>query len=156
MHRFAKGGLKKLIVLDDAPSQPTLTFSAHNNQRANLQDFRGRVVILNVWATWCAPCIAEIPSLDQLQREYSAQGLKVVAVSMDRHRVEAESFYKTINVQNLDLYHDSTLSMAADVGVQGLPISIFYDKQGREIARVPGEINWQSEDVKAFLSHILN
>lgn len=156
LHRFAKGSLKKLEVLDTAPAQPTRQFSGPNGGVMSLKDFRGGVVVLNVWATWCGPCIAEIPSLDMLQGEYSTQGLQVIAVSMDRHRVEAESFYKTAGVKHLQLYHDSTLSMAADVGVQGLPISVFYDRQGREIGRVPGDVNWQSEDVKAFLAYLLN
>lgn len=156
LHRFAKGSLKKLEILDLAPAQPVREFSGPDETMVSLKSFRGDFVVLNVWATWCVPCIAEIPSLDQLQGDYEAQGLQIIAVSMDRHRVEAASFYQTTQIKHLKLYHDSTLSMAADVGVEGLPISIFYDRQGREIARVPGEVNWQSAEVKAFLTHVIN
>ena len=156
LHKFATGDLNKLVVLAPTPAQPNRQFSSPEGGVKSLQDFRGQVVILNVWATWCVPCVAEIPSLDQLQSEYGSLGLKIVAVSMDRHRIEAESFYKTANVQSLKLYHDSELAMGADVGVQSLPISIFYDRGGQEIARIAGEVDWQSQDVKIFLSHILN
>ena len=155
LQRFAKGSFEKMQVLDTPPAQPNREFVDINGRAISLKDFRGSFVLLNVWATWCVPCIAEIPSLDILQGEYEAKDLTVIAVSMDRHRVEAESFYKTIDVKYLELYHDETLGMAADVGVQGLPISIFYDPQGREIARIPGEVNWQSSGVRDFLEYIL-
>ncbi len=156
LHKFATGSLKKLIVMDGAPAQPSRQFSGPNEKMVSLKDFRGDVVVLNVWATWCGPCIAEIPSLDALQGEYEDKGLQVIAVSMDRHRVEADSFYKTIKIKHLKLYHDKSLSIAADVGVQGLPISVFYGKSGHEVARIPGEVDWQSQEVKAFLAHLLN
>lgn len=159
LHRFSKGALKKLEVLDPAPAQPTRTFTGPgtgpDGKTVSLRDFRGQYVLLNIWATWCAPCVAEIPSLDMLQASKPDANLKVVAVAMERHRVDAESFYKTIGVQHLDLYSDESLSIAADVGVQGLPISIFYDPSGKEIARIAGEVDWQSQDVEDFLGTIL-
>ena len=155
LQRFAKGSFEKLQVLNAPPAQPSRKFVDINGSSVSLKDFHGDFVFLNVWATWCVPCIAEIPSLDALQGEYQAKGLTVIAVSMDRHRVEAESFYKTIDVKYLGLYHDPNLGMAADVGVQGLPISIFYDPQGREIARIPGDVDWQSGEVRDFLEYLL-
>ena len=152
-HRFAKGSLKKLTVISPTPAQPVRAFKNVSGDNVALKDFRGQLVLLNVWATWCAPCVAEIPSLDKLQAEY--ENFAVIVVSMDRHMVDAQSFYKTAGINHLKLYHDPQLAMARDVNVQGLPISIFYDKTGVEIARIPGEVDWQSAEVRTFLEEIL-
>lgn len=155
LQKFTHGNLVKLKTLSPVPAQPERIFYGDDGTPVSLQDFRGQYVLLNVWATWCAPCVAEIPSLEALQGEYADKNLVVVAVSMDRHSVDGESFFKTKNIKHLKFYHDPSFSMAADVGERGLPISIFYDKSGVEIARVPGEVDWQSQEVKAFLGHII-
>lgn len=155
LERFREGSLSKLTVLENPPAQPVRQFTGPDGEMISLADFRGKKVLLNVWATWCAPCIAEIPSLDQLQKEKGGDGFQVVAISLDRHRVEAESFLKSKNVEHLELFHDATLGIAGDVGVVGLPITILYDEQGVERARLPGEANWQSAESEAFLRAVL-
>ena len=155
LERFAEGSLRKLVVLNDPPPQPVRSFVGPDGKTTSLSDFRGTTILLNVWATWCAPCIAEIPSLDQLQKEKGGERFQVVAVSQDMQAVDAESFLKTKGIEHLQFYHDNTLGLAADVDVPGLPISIFYDENGVEIARIPGEVNWQSAEVEAFLREIL-
>lgn len=153
--RFAKGELKRLEVIAPSPPQPSLKFEGPEGKDFNLKEFRGDYVLLNVWATWCAPCVAEMPSLNQLQADMKARGLKVVAVSMDRARVDAMSFYKTYKITDLDLYSDTSMSMGTKLNAKGLPISIFYDSAGRELARISGEVDWQSKDVEVFLKAIL-
>jgi len=155
LDQFAKGSLKKMVVLEIPPPVPTMTFKDANGKDVSLTDFRGKTVLLNVWATWCAPCVAEIPSLDALQAEWGGDNFVVIAVSMDRHIDDAASFYKKAGIENLALYIDPTFSISTKVGVQGLPISIFYAPNGQEIARIPGEVDWQSPQVKAFLGTIL-
>lgn len=155
LERFAEGSLRKLTVLEDPPPQPSRTFTGPNGVDLDLSAFRGKPILLNVWATWCPPCVAEIPSLDQLQLERGGDNFEVVAISQDIQAVDVESFLKTKNVKHLKFYHDNTLGLAPDVGVVGLPISIFYDENGREIARIPGEVNWQSAEANAFLREVL-
>jgi len=144
-----------MVVLETPPPMPSMTFKNANGKDVSLVDFRGKAVLLNVWATWCAPCVAEIPSLDALQAEHGGDSFVVIAVSMDRHIDDAASFYKKTGIENLGLYIDPTLSISTKVGVQGLPISIFYAPNGREIARIPGEVDWQSPQVTALLDAIL-
>ena len=156
LERFAVGSLKKMVVLENPPPQPTRMFKNAEGQDVNLSAYHGKTILLNIWATWCAPCIAEIPSLDRLQKEQGNSAFEVVAVSQDMHAVDAESFLKTKGIENLSFYHDNTLGLASDVEVMGLPISIFYDENGREIARIPGEVNWQSAEVGALIRDILN
>ena len=149
--RFAEGSLRKLTVLNSPPPQPTRTFTGPDNEMVSLKKFRGKYVLVNVWATWCAPCIAEIPSLNQLQKERGSDYFEVVAISMDRQRVDAESFLISKGIDHLELYHDPTLGIGSDFEVAGLPITVLYDPQGRELARLPGEANWQSAEAQAFL-----
>lgn len=152
LERFAEGNLEKLIVLDRPPPQPSRSIDGPDGIPIRLTIFRGQYVLLNVWATWCPPCVAEMPSLDQLQAAYDENFLKIVTVSMDRHRVDAERFFKTHDISHLDLYHDRTRGIAADIREHALPISIFYDPQGQEIARIPGEVDWQSPEVLRLMS----
>jgi len=152
--RFAKADLDKLVVLEAPPPMPSLVFKDKDGLDVRLTDFRGKTVLLNVWASWCAPCVAEIPSLDKLQADRGGEDFVVIAVSMDRHIDDAASFYTKAGIQNLALYIDSTFSISAKVGVQGLPISIFYGPNGRELARIPGEVDWQSQQVSALLDAV--
>ena len=153
--RFAKEELKKMQVLSEPPAQPQMNFKMVDGTDISLKDFRGQTVLLNIWATWCAPCIAEIPSLDVLQKERGSANFTVVAVSMDRHIDDAKAFYADNKIHNLVLYHDPTFSLSSKVKVKGIPISILYDKNGREIARISGEVDWQGRQVSALLDTIL-
>lgn len=156
MQRFAKGGLSKLQVLDAPPVQPEMSFKTANGDDISLKDFRGKTVLLNVWATWCAPCVAEIPSLNRLQAKKGGDDFVVVTISMDRHIDDAKAFFDKADINALALYHDPTYSISAKVGVQGIPISIFYSPSGKEIARIPGDVDWQSAEITALLDAVLS
>jgi len=155
LQRFAKGGLKKLQVLDTPPVQPQMTFKTVDGGDVSLKDFRGQTVLLNVWATWCVPCVAEIPSLNQLQANKGSDDFVVITISMDRHIDDAKAFFAKANINALTLYHDPSYSISAKVGVQGIPISIFYSPSGQELARIPGDVDWQSAETTALLDAIL-
>ncbi len=156
LQRFAKGGLKKLQILERPPLQPQMTFQTIDGRDITLTDFHGKTVLLNVWATWCVPCVAEIPSLDTLQAQKGGDDFVVVTISMDRHIDDATAFFGKANIKNLTIYHDPTYSMSANVGVEAIPISILYSPSGKEIARIPGDIDWQSAEVNALLEAILS
>ncbi len=153
--RFAKAELNKLVVLETPPPMPKMAFKDADDMDVSLTDFHGKTILLNVWASWCAPCVAEIPSLDKLQATHGGEDFVVIAVSMDRHIDDAAGFYTKAGIENLTLYIDPTFSISAKVGVQGLPISIFYGPDGQERARIPGEVDWQSRQVSALLADIL-
>jgi len=156
LQRFAKGGLKKLQVLDTPPVQPKMTFKTIDGTNISLKDFRGKTVLLNVWATWCVPCVAEIPSLNTLQAERGSDNFVVVTISMDRHIDDARAFFDKASINALTLYHDATYGISAKVGVEGIPISIFYSPSGKEIARIPGDVDWQSAKTNAHLNSLLS
>jgi thiol-disulfide isomerase/thioredoxin len=132
-----------------APTEPFL----HDGRDMTLAAFRGRAILVNFWATWCAPCLKELPSLDALEAELGGGDFAVVAVAADPKGPEAAGeFLKKLNLKRLKLYADPTLSLAIATGGSAvLPVSILYDAKGREIGRYVGEADWTSEDAKALV-----
>ena len=119
-----------------------------------LENFKGRTILLNVWATWCAPCIKEMPTLDELQKELGSEKFQVVTVSLDRTQEEAQLWFAENGIENLTAYHDGSFALSAKLEVRGLPISVLYDKYGRENARVAGDADWASPEALAFINAV--
>jgi len=151
---FAKDSLKKLTVLETPPLQPNMTFAGPNGDAMQLQDYAGKIILLNVWATWCAPCIAEMPTLDALQAERGGADFEVVTVSLDRTAEEAAMFFNDNRIDNLKPWHDKTFSLSSRLLLPGLPTSVFYNQKGREIARVSGEVEWTSPEAFAMIDKL--
>ncbi len=154
LERFAVGSLKKLTTLDTPPVQPLSSFQTPDGE-VSLVDYRGKIVVLNVWATWCPPCVAEMPSLDALQGLRGGDDFAVVPVSLDRRLEEIPEFYERTGVQNLPIIWDKTFSTNSRLRLPGLPTTIIYDRGGREIARLPGEADWASDEALALVDHLI-
>ena len=120
-----------------------------------LRDYRGKYVLLNVWATWCPPCVAEMPSLNELAKLRGGEAFEVVTISMDRAPADADAFFLKHKLNHLTPWHDASFSLNAKVRALGLPISILYDPNGREVARVTGEADWASPEALALIDHLL-
>ena len=155
--RFAKGGLSKLVVDPKAPAQPETNFLTGENQPAALQDFRGKVVVVNLWATWCAPCVIEMPTLAALQTAYKDKGLVVAPISVDRlaDRDAAKAELAKLSSGALTFYGDHTYRIAYDLKAEGFPTTIIYGRDGREIGRVAGEADWAGPDARALIEAAL-
>ena len=151
---FAKDSLKKLTILDGPPAQPRMTFSGPHGDAMQLADYRGKVILLNVWATWCAPCIAEMPALNTLQNERGNAKFEVVTVSLDRTAEEATVWLKENSIDNLPGWHDASFSLSSKLLLPGLPTSVFYNQRGQEIARLPGEADWASREALALIDKL--
>ncbi|VAV88039.1 hypothetical protein MNBD_ALPHA06-7 [hydrothermal vent metagenome] len=145
----AEAVIGQLVQLKPRPAQPNAVFLDGNGQQRQLSEFNGKVILLNVWATWCPPCVEEMPSLDQLQAQLGGADFAVVAISVDRQIKDAESFFADHNINNLALYQDKGFDVVRQLYVKdypsGLPISVLYDRQGRELARLSGGFDWVSE-----------
>jgi thiol-disulfide isomerase/thioredoxin len=108
-----------------------------------LEDFRGRVVVLNLWATWCTPCVAEMPMLDRLQQQLGEEDAIVLALSIDRGGQEAvKEFYQKTGVSHLKVFVDPTMRAQSDLGILGLPTTLIIDREGRERGRLVGPAEW--------------
>lgn len=118
----------------------------------SLADFRGRVVVLNLWATWCGPCLREMPSLDRLQEALGGEGLAVVAVSTDRGPVsDLRAFFQGQRLTHLPLYHDRAGDLARALRLDGLPTTHVLDRDGRLLATHKGYLAWDHPGVIAWL-----
>jgi thiol-disulfide isomerase/thioredoxin len=118
-----------------------------------LKDFRGKTVLLNLWATWCAPCREEMPSLDRLQRQLGSDKFEVVALAVDRTGLDAaRKFLDGIGVKSLALYADPTTRSGSALRAIGMPTTILIDAEGREIGRLPGPAEWDSDAAKALVA----
>jgi thiol-disulfide isomerase/thioredoxin len=128
------------------------TFKDASGADKTLGDFKGRVILLNLWATWCAPCRKEMPDLARLQREMGGPDFEVVALSLDIKGAEASSaFLKETGADNLALYTDTTSASLAALQALGLPATILIDRQGLEAGRLLGPANWASDEAKALV-----
>lgn len=152
--RFAVGSMKKLET-SGAPSRlADLAFNDADGRPVDAARFRGKVVVLNLWATWCAPCVTEMPTLAALQRAYPDR-VEVVAVSVDveDHIPNARSFLGVH--EPLAFYHDPRFALQSTLKFQGMPATILYDRSGREVARVMGEAKWDSPEARALIDEML-
>lgn len=141
------------FALHDSP-QPVanVDFEIEDGSRGQMEDFRGKVILVNVWATWCVPCREEMPTLDALQVELGGDDFEVVALSIDRAGAPAvRRFYDEIGVSNLNMYVDPTMRSATALRSLGLPTTILIDAQGRELGRLVGPAEWDDPEMVSFL-----
>jgi thiol-disulfide isomerase/thioredoxin len=134
-----------------APMTPIL---AEDGGLLDLGRFRGTAVLLNFWATWCPPCVQELPALDRLQSALAGQGLTVVALSIDEGDIDVPvSFVRRLGLTNLAVYQDFTGAAANAFPLYGLPITYLIDRDGRVIGYIVGAVDWDSAEAVAFLRH---
>lgn len=146
-----------LQVHPEPRAVPALEFVDGAGDTRALADFRGRVVVLNVWATWCAPCREEMPTLDALQAALGGSRLEVVALSVDREGADAvRAFFDELGIGNLEIYVDTRMRAPGKLGVPGLPATLVIDPEGREVARLIGPADWNSPAMRDYLRGLLD
>jgi thiol-disulfide isomerase/thioredoxin len=135
---------------------PALTFFDADGEEVRLADFQGEVVVLNLWATWCAPCRREMPSLDRLQARYGGNGLEVIALSLDRGDVaKIREFFEELGISSLAIYQDPKARAGRELGAPGLPTTIVIDRTGQEVGRLLGPAEWDSPEALAVIEALL-
>lgn len=145
------------FLLHAAPLDlPGIAFEDAEGRPVTLADFAGRTVLLNVWATWCPPCVKEMPTLDALEASLGGDAFEVVALSIDSAGPEAvRDFFARTGVENLALYIDRSSRVTASLGAFGLPTTLLIDPRGREAGRLVGPAEWDAPDMVAFLRKFL-
>ncbi len=152
-----EGDMKKLVFHKSPSSVPEIEYVlADGAGMGKLSDYRGKYVLLNFWATWCAPCRKEMPYLSELQAIYGGDTFQVVTIAAGRNSPEGiVTFFEEIGVSNLPRHQDPKQKLAAAMGVLGLPITVIIDPEGNEIARLRGDANWASGSAKAVIQALL-
>jgi len=153
---MAKGELAALTIARDPRQPEQFAFEREGGGKLTLADFRGRAVLLNLWATWCAPCRAEMPALDRLEAASGDQGFAVVAVTVDTARLERRAvFLDGVGVKALARYADPSGDafevLRKDGKALGLPVTLIIDKDGCEIGAVEGPVKWDSAEAEALI-----
>jgi thiol-disulfide isomerase/thioredoxin len=138
------------------PPLPPLVFQDGTGRMVELDDFRGRYVLLNLWATWCGPCAAEMSSLEALQNRFTPDKMIVVAIAEDHDGLSAARyFYMHRGLRGLNLYADPTGQTVSTLHARGLPTSILVDPHGVEVARFEGAVNWTGPRMLNYLQSII-
>jgi thiol-disulfide isomerase/thioredoxin len=136
----------------EAQGVAALAFADASGRERSLAEFRGKAVLLNLWATWCVPCREEMPTLDRLQARLGGNDFEVVAVSLDRGGPERPAdFLAEIGATHLAVYLADTVAVRRAIGVFGLPATLFIDREGREVHRVVGPAEWDSPEMIATI-----
>jgi thiol-disulfide isomerase/thioredoxin len=141
------------FIIHPVPKEvPDIPFADDQGRALSLKEFRGKIVLLNIWATWCGPCRREMPALDRLQTRLGGERFQVVALSIDRGGPSAiRKFYAETGVRNLALYVDVSGRAGSSLGLVGLPGTLLIDAEGREVGRLIGPAEWDSPEMAAFL-----
>lgn len=149
---LSTGALAAFVFKKDRPEVVSGDFKDADGKTIDMSNWKGRVALVNLWATWCGPCRAEMPHLAKLQALYGSDQFEVVALSVDLKGAEASAaFLKEIKADNLALYVDQTTRAMKKLGAIGLPATILVDRNGREIGRLIGPADWAGEDAKRLI-----
>ena len=146
--------IKNIIINKDLKKYENLTFLDVERKEIKLSDYRGNLILINFWATWCAPCKEEMPSLDLLLLNKKLDNLKIFPINIGQDDLnKALKFFKDLNIKNLDLYFDYSISLAKELKLRGIPTSILINKDGLEFARIIGSIDFED---KMFIDWLSN
>ncbi|MET4731960.1 thiol-disulfide isomerase/thioredoxin [Thalassospira sp. MBR-102] len=159
------GESSQFVELDPKRIARNTRFYDRRNQQTSITTYRGKVVLVNFWASWCLPCMAEMPSLDQLAYDHSNDDLVIIPVSIDEDGLLAAiPFYRRLGLENIDLFVDPNGETAysnhdnpknAEFALYGLPITYALDRDGHILGYVTGLVDWQSDNAADFIDRLL-
>ena len=137
--------IKNIVINKELKTYNNLTFLDSINNEMTLDSFKGKLVLMNFWATWCAPCKEEMPSLDSLKNNSNFKNLEVLPINVGRESFEkSKQFYDELNIKNLMIYFDNPNTLAKKLSLRGIPTTIILNKEGKEFARIIGSIDFDN------------
>jgi thiol-disulfide isomerase/thioredoxin len=151
-YALEKPNIKNLALSKNPKIYEEIIFKDSSGEDVSLDDFKGKLLILNFWATWCAPCREEMPSLDSLQSNSNFDNLKIFPINIGQENLsKSDSFFKEIGVQDLDIYFDAPITLAKKLSLRGVPTTILFNKKGEEFGRIMGSIDFNDPDFTDWL-----
>ncbi len=151
------GDMKKLVIHDTPKATSDAAFFLEDDGgKTTLADFQGKYVLVNFWATWCAPCRKEMPQINALQKEFGGDDFEVLTIATGRNSPEGiKRFFAEAGIDSLPRHQDPKQALAAQMGIFGLPITVILDPEGREIARLRGDATWDSDSAKSIVKALI-
>ena len=147
-----EGDMRKLVFHPQPKAAGEADFTTFEGEPLNLDQWEGKWVLVNFWATWCAPCRKEMPMLSALQEEFGGDDFEVLTIATTRNPPPAmQAFFEEIGVENLPLHRDPGSTLAREMAVLGLPVTVILNPEGEEIARLQGDADWSSDSAKAVI-----
>tara|TARA_Y100000590_G_scaffold427920_1_gene538659 strand:- start:1096 stop:1626 length:531 start_codon:yes stop_codon:yes gene_type:complete len=145
--------VKNLVVYSEGKKIKNIEFKNKFDETIKLDDYKGKLVILNFWATWCAPCKHEMPSLDNLQSMKQLDNIKIFPINVGKETIKnAEKFFLELNIKNLDIYFDDGIKLANSFSLRGIPTSVIINKNGEEFAKIMGQVDFTDKKFVEWLS----
>ena len=144
--------LKNIVINKELKKYNDLTFLDEKNKQLNINDYNGNLILLNFWATWCAPCKKEMPSLDRLQANQNLSNLKIFAINISQEsKKKVDGFFKDFGIKNFDPYYDAPITLAKTFSLRGVPTTILINKDGKEFSRIFGSIDFDNKNFIEWL-----
>ncbi len=144
--------IKNIVIHKDPKVYDNVIFLDKNDKKLNIKEFRGNLILLNFWATWCEPCKEEMPSLNRLQVNENLSNLKIFAINISQEsKKKVNDFFKDLNIENFDSYYDAPTTLAKTFSLRGVPTSILLDKDGKEFSRIIGSIDFDDKNFIEWL-----
>ena len=145
--------LKNIVINKELKTYDNIAFQDSDKKIIKLSDYKGNLVIINFWATWCAPCKEEMPSLDELMVNSKLNNLEIFPINVGRENIKkSNKFFKDLGIKNLNIYFDNNITLAKDFSLRGIPTTILINKKGQEFARIIGSIDFNDEKFIEWLS----
>ncbi len=156
LEALREGTMKKLQFHAESQDISAAAFTEPDGTERTLADWQGKHIVLNFWATWCAPCRKEMPALDALQREFGGDDFEVVTLATGRNKLAGiNRFFEEEEITSLPILLDPRQEVAREMAVLGLPITVIIDPEGREIARLRGDADWHSDSARAIVAALI-
>ena len=147
--------IKNIIINKELKTYNNISFQDSEGKTVNLSDYKGNLVLLNFWATWCAPCKEEMPSLDILKDNINLDNIEIFPINVGKDNLEkSKRFFSDLNIKNLNIYFDNPKTLAKDFGLRGIPTTIMFNKEGKEFARIIGSIDFEDKEFLKWLKNI--
>jgi len=152
-YAIEKPNIENLVINKNLKTYDEIVFKDENQKNIDLTNYKGKLLILNFWATWCAPCREEMPSLDLLQSNLRLNNLKIFPINIGQEDLsKSVIFFKELKIKNLNIYYDSAVNLTKKFSLRGIPTTILLNKEGKEFARVIGSIDFSNKEFINWLS----
>ena len=139
--------IKNIVINNELKTYDNITFLDSNEKIIKLTDYKGNLILLNFWATWCLPCKEEMPSLDALKADPSLNNIKIFPINIGKDSIKkSNKFFKDLNIKNLNIYFDNPETLAKDLVLRGVPTTVLFNKEGKEFARIIGSIDFSEKE----------